>query len=224
MSESFYNQLDIIGDRNLGLYGFATDSYCLTGQLKKKENHVEKTLGVEVFETKIMELDLIKLFITGNSSLAFVPDILYQKDIERIEHAISKKVEVVVLETEKAVGNMILMNDNGIVLSPMVRNLKQKVEKHSGLEAEISTIAGLSVIGSAGLATNKGCLLHPSVTQSEVKKIEKILNVSAEIGTVAFGSHYPGSGIIANSNGFLTSTATSGPELGRIAEALKFVE
>ena len=66
--------------------------------------------------------------------------------------------------------------------------------------------------------------MHPEVTEEEADVIEKTLDVSLELGTVNFGSPYPGSGVIANSSGFIASRACSGTELGRISEALDFVK
>ncbi|MBI2583153.1 MAG: translation initiation factor IF-6 [Candidatus Aenigmarchaeota archaeon] len=220
----FYSQTDVAGDNNIGFYGLATDSYCIMGKMVRRREIIEKTLRTDAGEATIIGLDLVKLFLAGNSSMLFIPDFLFDSDKKSIAEAVGNRAEIVEIETEKALGNMILANDNGIVISPMIKHLKKNIERVSGLNAEISTIANINIIGSAALCTNKGCLLHPQVTNSEMKAIEKVLAVKADIGTVSFGSPYPGSGIIANSSGFVASSASSGPELGRIAEALGFVE
>ena len=59
--------------------------------------------------------------------------------------------------------------------------------------------------------------------EREKRLIEKTLGVDADITTVNFGSPYPGAGIIANSNGFVVSEKTGGPELGRITDVLGFL-
>lgn len=65
--------------------------------------------------------------------------------------------------------------------------------------------------------------MHPRTTDSEKRKIKDVLGVDVDIGTVNFGSPFPSSGAMANSNGFIASPESSGPELGRITEALGFI-
>jgi len=44
-----------------------------------------------------------------------------------------------------------------------------------------------------------------------------------DVGTVNFGSPLVGSGILANSRGYVAGDETTGPELGRIEDALGFM-
>ena len=75
----------------------------------------------------------------------------------------------------------------------------------------------------AGIATNKGVLVHPKATQHEIGVIEDLFGLPVEIGTVNFGSPLVGSGLLANSNGYVAGLETTGPELGRIDDALGFL-
>lgn len=223
-SGSFYTQVNFSGDPNVGLYGFATDRYCVVGS-GQGEKRMHDALKVPVLHLSLMRMDLIRLFITGNSTRAVVPDFLFKAEVDKAKETLGKHdVELLEIESEKALGNLILANDNGVLLSPLVRELKDKIARFFGLPCEVATISKLNIIGSLAIATNKGCLAHPGVTDKEIKVIEKILGVPVDIGTAGFGSPYPGAGVIANSRGFVTALNTSGPELGRIAEALGFVE
>lgn len=109
------------------------------------------------------------------------------------------------------------------MISPLIKKHKKEIEKFFGVQCETSTIAGMNIVGNLGFATNKGCLLHPKAREKEKRVIEKTLDVDADICTVNFGSPYPGAGLIANSNGFVVSERTSGPELGRITDVLGFL-
>ena len=44
-----------------------------------------------------------------------------------------------------------------------------------------------------------------------------------DVGTVNLGSPLVGSGLLANSYGYLAGDETTGPELGRIEDALDFL-
>jgi translation initiation factor 6 len=208
------------GDINLGLHGFATDKYCLLGTLRHASK-VKNIVGVKPFDFQILNMDLLKIFVTGNSSGIVVPKILDDfDDLEKLKD----HFEVLVLKTHySSIGNLLMMNDKGVILSPLLKKHRGAVERFFGLPCEVTTIAGLSLVGSLGFATNKGCLLSPKVKEREKKIIEKVLGVDADITTVNFGSPYPGAGIIANSNGLIISNACSGPEMGRITDVLGFL-
>ncbi|MFH0836791.1 MAG: translation initiation factor IF-6 [Candidatus Aenigmatarchaeota archaeon] len=218
----FFNQMDFQGDNNIGLYGFATDSFCLLGFGNKKiKQQIREMLNIKVYTATFLDINLAKLFGAGNSSGLILPSIIQNDDIEEFRKRFDFKTKII--DTNYALGNFVLMNDNGIVLSGVLKKHKDAIEKFFSLDVVISKIAKLDLVGSLGIATNKGCLVHPDVTDKEVGVIEKALNVSLNIGTVSFGSPYPGAGIIANSTGFITSKTTSGPELGRITESLGFL-
>ncbi|MBI5347420.1 MAG: translation initiation factor IF-6 [Candidatus Aenigmarchaeota archaeon] len=205
------------GDVNLGLFGFATDSYCLLGVKPKKRFSVVK---VPVYARTVMSTGLVGMFLSGNSSGIIAPCIVEGGELKEL-----KKIKrTLVLDSEyTALGNLVLMNDNGIVLSPMIRKYRKKIEEFFGIPCAVSKIANTGVVGSAGIATNKGCLVHPDIRENERDVVEKTLKVPVDIGTVAFGSGFVGSGIVANSFGIMVPETSSGPELGRVVETLGFI-
>lgn len=211
---------DFQHDPNIGLYGFATDKYCLVGINQKANKKAKTTLGVPLRVTSAMSTALASLFIAGNSTGLAMAKIMEDHEMNPLK----KYFSVLTLETDyTAIGNLILLNDKGIVLSPLLRKHRDAIKEFFGLPCEISKVAGTVVVGSAAIATNKGCLLHPQAKEAEKKLIEETLQVTADIGTVNFGSPFVKSGIIANSRGLVVSTACSGPELGRITEVFGFV-
>ncbi|MFH1631311.1 MAG: translation initiation factor IF-6 [Candidatus Aenigmatarchaeota archaeon] len=218
-----YSQMSFQGDTNIGLNGFATDSYCIIGEkAEKKKGEISKILDIPVFVTSILHIDLAKIFICGNTKMLLVPRFLFDSDIKNLEK-ITKEIgiELIQIDTNKALGNLILMNDNGAIVSPLIKDVTHQLDE-IGIVSKVETIAKLNVVGTRGICTNKGCLLGSDATEDEIKSIETTLKVSADIGTVGFGSPFPGAGIIANSHGFVSCPKTSGIELGKIAEALGF--
>ena len=77
-----------------------------------------------------------------------------------------------------------------------------------------------NVIGSLAIATNKGCLVSPIISEKEIEKIERALDVNVDVGTANFGSRFIGACIIANSKFAIVSPKTSGIELAKIEEVL----
>ncbi len=206
------------GDTNLGLYGFATDKYCLLGMNDKK---IKSALGVPVYHCTILNMDMAGIFVAGNSHGIVINDFVEEYDIAKLRLHFKN---ILVLETKyTALGNLILMNDRGVIVSPLIKKYRKNISEFFHLPCEATAIAGQKVAGNLAIATNKGCLTHPKIRKKEKEMLERVLGVKSEIGTVNFGSPYPGAGVIANSAGFVASTSTSGPELGRITEALGFL-
>ena len=175
------------GDPNIGLYGFATDSYCFTGAGMYAEK-LKDVLGVPVHIVHFLNMDLAKLFCAGNSSGVVMPSIIEDFDNEEVDR-IRKHANVLTVKTPyTSVGNLILMNDNGIVLSPFLKRHKNDISRFFGIECHVLKIAGMNIVGSLGFATNKGCLVHPKTMEREKRLIEKTLGVDADITTVNFGS------------------------------------
>lgn len=210
------------GDPNIGLYGFATDKYVFTGVARKKSlDRLETALKVKPKHTMMLNTEFAGIFCSGNSAGIIVPEIMKWHELPEIRKIVDS---VMVLKTDySAIGNLVLMNDKGIIVSPLIKSQIPLIRKFFSLPCESMTIARSHIVGSTAITTNKGCLVHPRTTDAERNAIKDILGVDVEIGTVNFGSPFPRTGIIANSNGFAASEESSGPELGRITEALGFL-
>ncbi|MEM2451924.1 MAG: translation initiation factor IF-6, partial [Candidatus Methanomethylicia archaeon] len=89
------------------------------------------------------------------------------------------------------------------------------------VEVEKFTIAGYKVVGSVGVANNRGCIVHPMASEEELKNISEILKVKVDVGTVNAGFPIVGVGIVANSNGILVGSASTGPEIAHIERVLE---
>jgi len=77
------------------------------------------------------------------------------------------------------------------------------IEKRLALMSGKALSEDLRQVGMAGIATNKGVLVHPKTTNNEIAVLEELFKLPVDIGTVNFGSHLVGSGILANSKGYV---------------------
>ncbi len=203
------------GDPNLGMYGFATNKYALIGSgvYKKK---IEDKFKIKVIGTTISGTDLVGLFSAGNSDKIVVPEIIEERELNFLK----EKFSVYVLESRyTALGNLILLNDKGCVLSPLLERHKIELENFFGFKCHVSTVAGLDIVGSAAMCNNNSCIVHPSSTEDEMKIIQKALGVKVGIGTANFGSPFIGACLMGNDNFIAVSEQTTGPELSMIDEA-----
>lgn len=209
-------QTNFRGDPTLGMFGFATDKYCVIGHGMTNLKRLSETLCVPVHECAVMGTDLVGLFSTGNSSGIVVPSVLEKSEIKELE----KVTKVLVLKTDfTAIGNMILINDKGCLISKLIKNQKDEIEKFFGIPCEIAKTR-LGIIGSAALANNSGCVVHPNLETEMIDQIIRILGVQCSFGTANFGSPYSGACVIANSNGLVVSEESTGIEVSGIEEIL----
>jgi len=206
------------GDPNIGMYGFATDDYCLLGLEPDKKilGKIETALGTTIKAATVAGTEFIGLFVTGNKNGIVLPHIVEDYEIKKLK-ALGLNIEII-KSRETALGNMILCNDKGCLISEKLRKFKKRISGALDCEVETGKIAGLDIIGSVALANNTGCLCHRDAEESEMKKIEEILKVKVDVGTVGYGSPFIRSGIIVNSRGVLFSEFSTGPEIGRYEE------
>ena len=216
-------QLDFFGDVNLGLYAKVSDKFCIAGNFlsEKSIEKMEKLFKTTVVKTHIAGTDLVGIFSVMNSKGLLLPSIVSENEIKILK---SHGLEVAILKTKfTALGNVILANDKGSVISELVSTHDKKiVEDVLDVEAIYTTVANLNNVGSSGVATNRGCFLHRDAESTEIKNIEHVLKVNVGIGTANFGSPFVGSCVLANSKGALVGGTTTGPEVVRVMEALGF--
>ena len=218
-------RINLSGNPNLGVYISVTDSVALVPQNtpEKFEDALREALDVEVLRASISGSSLNGALSVGNSNGFIVSNQTMDREIEAFAGA---GLEVMrIPDRFTAVGNLVLANDNGAVVSPLLsEDSVDVIRKVLEVDVEVSTVAGLNIIGSVGAATNRGALLHPHVSKEEMEIIEGALDVSADVGTVNHGVTLVGACSAANSNGVLVGEETTGPELARIEEALGFLE
>lgn len=208
------DHLEIFGSSVLGLFACVTDKYCWISDTagRKATDPITENLGVRLVRKSIINTNFIGLFATGNSQGVIVPELAEGLTLDIPVHVIQSK--------STCLGNLILCNDHGAIVSPLLKKNLPQIAEALGVKAEIGTIAGLNIVGSCGLATNKGCLVHPEIEKEEAQLIEKILGVHVEPGTLNRGSPYVGACALANSNGALVGYLTMPPELLRLEETL----
>lgn len=211
------------GDPNLGFYTVSTDDFCIISSnlMKKNIERMKDVLKVNMIKASVAGSEFVGLFAAANKNGIILPHISKKEEIN-----IFKKLgfEVYVPNIKQtALGNLILVNDKACLISHDLEKIKDKLEEFFGVPVETGTIAGLDVVGSAGFVTNQGLLVHRDCTEKEMIFLEKFFGVKAGVGTVSFGSPFVGASIVANSNGFVISEQTTGPELQRIDEALGFL-
>ena len=142
------DSISFSNDPNIGLYAFATDDYCLVGGAGKKEMGIlQKNLGVKVIPSTVSNTSLLGIFCAGNSNGIVVPDIITKRELESLK---SHKNVLVVESKHNALGNLLLANDKGCMVSEKLRPKMGQIKDFLGVKTEVSTIMDLDLVG-------KGC-------------------------------------------------------------------
>ncbi len=215
-------QTTIHGEDFIGLFGFATDRYAILSRNFGKIS----VLDVPIIRTDIYGTNLIGMFCAGNSNGLLLPYFVSDRKIEEIRKELGESginIEIgKILEKYTAIGNLICCNDNSAIISPKLSSMKI-VEDILDVEIIQREISKHEEVGSCCVVTNKGFLIHPD-GEKELDEISEIFRVKGDVGSVNFGFPFVRSGIIANSNGYITGSRTTGIEIGRIDKALGFLD
>ncbi len=216
-------KLNISGSPVLGVFAACTDELVFvpydTPDETRKE--LEESLGVIALRSSVGGSSIIGSLLRGNSRGVMVAGFVLDKELRQIR----KHTKAARLTGElNAAGNLILANDAAALVHP---DLSDKsvgiIKKTLGVDVRRGTIGGLKTVGMAGIATNKGVLVHPKSSPAEIGVIEELFALPVDIGTVNFGSPLVGSGLLANSKGYVTGEETTGPEISRIDDALGYL-
>ncbi len=214
------------GSAYVGVFARATDD-CLLVRPDIDESLLadfESELAVPAIRTTVAGSGTVGALAVGNENGILVSERVTDRERERIE----SEADLPVFELPgriNAAGNVVLANDTGAFVHPdLSREALRAVEDALSVPVERGMIADVRTVGTAAVVTNNGVLCHPKTTDETLDFLEELFDVYADIGTINYGGPLVGSGLIANSNGYIAGQETTGPELGRIEDALGYIE
>lgn len=199
------------GDTNVGFYATVSNTYAvIPRQFDHKDYFPEK-----VAETKIAGTNLVGLFTAGNSNCLLLPESVKEREVKKIEEA---GINYHILDSiENALGNIILANDKGAIISPDLEEQKEEIAEALDVDVETGKIASIENTGVCGTANSYGAVIHRDASEEEAEHVKQILQVDdINIGTVNMGSPYIGSGVVSTDDFILAGYDTTGPEIGRL--------
>jgi translation initiation factor 6 len=215
--------VDIYDTPMIGVFATCTEDVVLIPPNTKPETCalLENSLNVRVVETIVNGSVVVGALSRGNSNGFLVS---HGTDTDELQKLTGVQVEILP-DKLNAVGNIVLANDYAALVHPELSDKAiEAIARTLKVEVYRGTIAGINNVGMAGVVTNRGLIIHPKVTLSERENLEKIFELPVNLGTTNFGTQMLGSGLLANSKSYLAGSETTGPELGRIEEALGFIK
>jgi translation initiation factor 6 len=212
------------GDPNIGVFSRVLGSIAIIPPDAPEDykNALIQALGVELVETTIQGSAIIGSLVAGNSRGIVVSGLATEEEV-----AILEKHRKVMLLTESmnAAGNVIMVNDTfAAVHEDMPSELSHEIGEFLEVEVIHLTLGGIKTVGMAGVATNKGIIVHPRSTAHQIARLEEVAQIPVGTGTINMGSGLVGTGLLVNETGYIAGNATSGFELGRIEDIFGFLE
>lgn len=184
---------------------------------------IERTFDLPLVQSTLATLDVVGLMSAANSNGIVVPYTTNEVELSRLRKSTDVNIEWVDSKMT-ALGNIVLANDRGAVCHPEFEaKALNKISDTLGVEVVRGTVAGLPIVGANTVVTNQGAVVHPLATSDEIETISQLLKVVVEVGTVNRGSPYTKLGVLANTDGLIAGTETTGVELAHISQVLGFV-
>ncbi|MGA2105696.1 translation initiation factor IF-6 [Methanoregula sp.] len=212
------------GDPNIGVFARVAGDIAVIPPEAPEEFRaaLREALGVELVVTTIQGSSIIGSLVAGNSRGLVVSGLATEEELK----VLGKYRKVMSLsETMNAAGNVIMANDSFAAVHPdLPADIASKIGEFLEVEVIHITLGGVRTVGMAGVASNKGVIVHPRATAQEIARLEAVAKVPVGTGTINMGSGLVGTGVLVNDTGYIAGNATSGFELGRIEDVFGFME
>ena len=216
--------VSIAGDPHIGVFTRVFEDIAIVPPEIPPEltERYEEAFRVEVIRTTIQGSPIIGSLVSGNSNGLIVTGMARDEEI----NLLTEYRDVMLLEEGmNAAGNVILANDNFAAVHPeMEEELMDALSDFLKVPVIPLTLGDVKTVGMAAVATNTGVVVNPRSTPGEIQILEQVCEVPVGKGSITMGNALVGTGLVANSHGYLAGIGTSGYELGRIEDILGFEE
>ncbi len=222
-------KLGLMGNANVGVFIYANDKVALVppGITREEENTIQEALNVETVRITIAGTFLHGILVVGNNNGIILPRNTSYEEIDVLSKLLKKYGLNVYLSGSRytALGNMFLANNKiGIASEEIEDSEIDKISDTLGIEIIKKNIMGLPIPGSLAVINDSGGVIHPDVSDDEIKELEEILNIGLERSTVNAGIPFIKSGLVANNYGIIVGEITTGPEILRIKKGFEGAE
>ncbi len=216
---------DFEGDSNVGAFGIVTDRYVFVSPNMSEDSldTLERVFNLPLVQSTVATLDAVGLVSVANSNGILIPYTANDEELAALREYPDIHVDWIDNKMT-ALGNIILANDKGAICHPdFDEEARKKIAEVLDVEVVTGTVARLPTVGSNTVVTNRGAVVHPMATNDEIDQISQLLKVHVEVGTVNRGSPYTSLGVLANLDGMIAGSETTGVELAHISQVLGFV-
>ncbi|MHA1727758.1 MAG: translation initiation factor IF-6 [Promethearchaeota archaeon] len=216
----------LFGSPSLGVYLAINNEIILVPKniSEEKLNSIISVFQKDLlaYRVHVNQSALLGSYVVLNSNGILVPSIIFDEefdDFKKIAKDQNMNIEIIDSK-DNALGNLILANNKGAIISKSLSKYVKVIQQILDVDVLVLEFAGNSLPGSAGVANNFGCCVHPLVSDEEVEMISDVLKVPVDVSTINMGNPFISSGAIVNSTGGVFGNNSSGPELMRLTNML----
>ncbi len=214
--------VSITGDPHIGVFTRVFEDIAVIPIDAPEELEVQyrEAFDLDIVRTTIQNSPIIGSLLAGNSNGFVVSGLASQQELDRL----SEYREVFLLERGmNAAGNVILACDRFAAVHPdMDKKLQKDIGEFLKVPVTPLTLGDVKVVGMAAVATNTGVVINPRSSMHEISILEKVCELPVGKGSINMGNAMVGTGLVANTRGYLAGIETSGYELGRIEDIFGF--
>jgi translation initiation factor 6 len=184
------------------------------------DNVSRKTIS-EVLDVRIQESRMDPSGMYGVFSVMNTNGIIVGGNSGKIDFDPGNRQVLYLKDSINAVGNDIVANDHGALVHEDFDNKSVKmIEEALNVETVKGRMGIFQTVGSGSVATNKGMIVNPEVSDDDIEILKDIFKVPVSAGTANFGSPMVGASLIANTKGILVGEKTTSIEIGGIDDVL----
>ncbi|XP_075242056.1 uncharacterized protein LOC142336948 [Convolutriloba macropyga] len=211
----------------IGCYATLTNSYCLVAQGASENFYSafesELSDSIPVVHSSIAGCRIVGNLTVGNKNGLLVPNTTVDQELQHIRNSLPENIRIQRIEEKlNALGNVIVCNDHVALVHPdLDSETKEIIADVLGVEVFPQTVAGQVLVGTYCSISNRGGLIHPKTTVSDLDELSSLLQVPLVAGTVNRGSNQISSGLIVNDWIAFTGFSSTATEISVIEKVFK---
>merc|ERR1719263_920768 len=211
------------GSSDVGVFTKLTNSYCLVGSIGSSKNFFsvfenELSEQIPVIPCCITGTRIVGTLCAGNRHGLLLPDSTTDIELQHIKNCLPNKVKVRKIEERlSALGNVIMCNDYVALVHPDLEKETEEIISDT-LKVEVfqHSIAENLLVGTYGVISNQGGLVHSRCSKEDLHELSNILQIPIRTGTINRGSTVLGAGLVVNDWTAFCGVDTTGTEIAVI--------
>ncbi|AAL64668.1 translation initiation factor IF-6 [Pyrobaculum aerophilum] len=173
----------------------------------------------DITPIRVFGTSSIGVFIATNNTVTFIPPDVPEKIDDAVRNTLRTSVARFTVARSPLLGIFTVVNDNGVLLPPLVLEEEVRLFKALGLNVDIINTK-YTAISNLILAGNKVALVSPLLEPSARKVVADVLGVEVIVDTIA-GNPLVGALAVLNSRGLLVAPEATDDDLKKLSEYFK---
>jgi translation initiation factor 6 len=170
----------------------------------------------DVAPVKVFGTSSVGVFLATNNSVTFLPPDVPEKIDDLVRGTLRTSVARFTIAKSPLLGVFIVVNDNGVLLSPLALEDEVKLFKSLGLNVEVLNTK-YTAVSNLILANNKTALVSPLLEPQLRKVVADVLGVEVIVDTVA-NNPLVGALAVLNSRGLLVAPEATDEDIKKLSE------